>query len=98
MKKYIIVIISALALAVQSHAANTFAIFADEQTYLHCQSALGQYRDVLISEGLDARIYHADWQSPDEVKDIIRKLASRSGRQSFGGLNLNTFYVPLKLK
>ena len=29
---------------------------------------------------------------------IIRKLASRSGRQSFGGLNLNTFYVPLELK
>ncbi len=77
MKKYIIVIISALALAIQSHAANTFAIFADEQTYLHCQSALGQYRDVLISEGLDARIYHADWQSPDEVKDIILALASK---------------------
>ena len=29
---------------------------------------------------------------------IIRKIASRSGRQSFGGLNLNTFYVPLELK
>lgn len=29
---------------------------------------------------------------------IIRKLASCSGLQSFGGLNLNTFYVPLELK
>ena len=27
---------------------------------------------------------------------IIRKLVSRSGRQSFGGLNLNTFYVPIQ--
>ena len=26
---------------------------------------------------------------------IIRKIASRSGRQSFGGLNLNTFYIPI---
>jgi len=27
---------------------------------------------------------------------IIRKIATRCGRQSYGGLNLNTFYVPLK--
>lgn len=54
----------------------SFGIIADEKTYKECQAELEAYRDVLISEGLQARIVARNWQNPDEVKSAILDLAS----------------------
>lgn len=61
----------------QKGTETSFAIFTDCGTWYHCGEALEAWREVLGSEGLGTHIYVADWQSPEEVKDIILKLAGR---------------------
>ena len=56
----------------------TFAIFTDEQTWQHCREELEAYRDVLGEEDLPTYIIYNDWQRPEEVKDIIRRLHRRN--------------------
>lgn len=59
------------------NAESSFAIFVDENTYDHCREAILAYRDVLQEEGLGTYILSAAWQSPDQVKAQILKMASR---------------------
>ena len=56
----------------------TFAIFTDEQTWQHCREELEAYRDVLGEEDLPTYIIYHDWEKPEEVKDIIRRLHRRN--------------------
>ena len=64
----------------QKSAETSLALFVDAATWEHCSEAISSYRDVLGSEGLGVHIYHADWESPEQIKDIILKLAD-NGRQ-----------------
>ena len=57
----------------------TFAIFADTKTWQHCREELEAYRDALGEEHLPTYIIYDDWQRPEEVKDIIRRLHRREG-------------------
>ena len=56
----------------------TFAIFTDEQTWQHCREELEAYRDVLGEEQLPTYIIYNNWQRPEEVKNLIRKLHRRN--------------------
>lgn len=54
----------------------SFGIIADNKTFQECTKELEAYRDILISEGLQAKIVARDWKNPDEVKAAILDLAS----------------------
>ncbi len=60
-------------------AKSTFAIFADSLTYERCGAEINAYRDVLQSEDLGTYIYAANWNSPEEIKELI-KSAYRKNR------------------
>ncbi len=60
-------------------AKSTFAIFVDSLTYARCGAAIDAYRDVLQSEDLGTYIYAAGWNSPEEIKSLI-KSAYRKNR------------------
>ena len=64
MKKILTIILLA-ATCVATQARNVFGIFIDSRTYAACSSEVDAYRDVLRQEGLDARIFSADWQTPE---------------------------------
>ena len=68
----------------QKSAETSLALFVDAATWEHCSEAISSYREVLGSEGLGVHIYHADWESPEQIKDIILKLAD-NGRQPLEG-------------
>lgn len=55
---------------------SSFAIFTDEATYAACSEQIAAYKAVLDAEGLPTSVFHAAWTSPDEVKNIILKLAA----------------------
>lgn len=57
----------------------TFAIFTDTRTWQECRDELEAYRDVLAEEQLPTYIIYDDWQRPEEVKEIIRRLHRRKG-------------------
>ena len=75
MKKFFTLIILA-AVCLTGQARNVFGIFIDARSYEACQTETKAYRDVLREEGLDARIFAADWQTPEQVRDEIRRLAA----------------------
>lgn len=88
MRKIVLsIIVSCLALSLgHARGQSSFAIFVDEQTYLHCQKELEQYRQVLIDEGLSTEIYHSDWASPEQVKEIILRLGRQKRRPLEGAV------------
>lgn len=55
----------------------SFAIITDCNTFKNCSEELGQYKEILESEGLGTYIVHSDWVSPQQVKDAILDLSSR---------------------
>ena len=68
----------------QKSAETSLALFVDVATWEHCSEAISSYRDVLGSEGLGVHIYHADWESPEQIKEIILELADNA-RQPLEG-------------
>ena len=68
----------------QKSAETSLALFVDAATWEHCSEAISSYRDVLGSEGLGVHIYHADWESPEQIKEIILELADNA-RQPLEG-------------
>lgn len=84
MKKILTIILLA-ATCVATQARNVFGIFIDSRTYAACSSEVDAYRDVLRQEGLDARIFSADWQTPEQVRERIRSLAA-DGRHPLEGV------------
>ena len=52
-----------------------FAIFTDAASFENVQGAILNYRDAVERDGLATWIIHSTWQSPDEVKAEILKLA-----------------------
>ncbi|MBO4535755.1 MAG: HEAT repeat domain-containing protein, partial [Bacteroidales bacterium] len=58
-------------------ATATFAIFIDNASYAACKAEVDAYRDQLVSEGLNALVFAADWTSPEQVKVRITALAKK---------------------
>ncbi|MCI1785284.1 MAG: hypothetical protein LKI59_03975 [Bacteroidales bacterium] len=54
----------------------SFGIFVDSATYSECKQELDAYRNVLIKEGLYAKLLASDWTSPEQVKAKITELAA----------------------
>lgn len=52
----------------------SFAIIVDQKTYQACETELKDYQTVLGEEGLPAFIVYSQWQTPEEVKNVIVKL------------------------
>ncbi len=75
MKKILLLIILS-AVCLTGRARNVFGIFIDAHSFEACRTEVEAYRDVLREEGLDARILAADWQTPEQVRDEIRRLAA----------------------
>lgn len=68
----------------QKGTETSFAVFVDNETWRHCSPSIEAYREVLGSEGLGTHIFIDDWQSPEQVRDIIRRLA-KSRKQPLEG-------------
>ena len=71
----------------------TFAIIADTKTWQHCREELEAYRDALGEEHLPTYIIYDDWQRPEEVKDIIRRLHRREGLE--GAVFVGDIPIPM---
>lgn len=57
-------------------AQNTFGIFVDSGTYAACTAELDAYRDCLRAEGLGAEILSGVWETPEQVRSAILRLAA----------------------
>jgi len=53
-------------------ARNSFGIIVDDVTLGKCRSQLEAYRQSVQDDGLDAYIIHAQWQTPEQVRDTIK--------------------------
>lgn len=63
--------------AAKQKPTGSFAIFIDKNSYEACKAEVDAYRDQLVSEGLQAQIFAADWASPEQVKARITALAKK---------------------
>ncbi len=52
----------------------SFAIIADQKTAEKCAAELMEYKTVVESEGLPTYLVSADWESPEQVKTLLKKL------------------------
>ena len=51
-----------------------FAVITDDSTFVQCNEAILRYRDAVEYDGLSTYIVHANWQSPNEVRNMLQKL------------------------
>ena len=56
---------------------SAFAIFIDSEAFAECREQVMEYRNVLESEGLATYIVSANWETPEQVRDEIAKLAAK---------------------
>lgn len=68
--------VQTLAVNPNGKCKTSFGIFVDNTTFTQCKSELEAYRDVLLSEGLNAQILASEWATPDQVKEKISELAN----------------------
>ena len=55
----------------------SFAIVVDEATYRATLPSINRYRDAVERDGLATYVIHADWSSPDEVRQAIINLGDK---------------------
>lgn len=55
----------------------SFAVFIDRESFDACRQEVLEYKKVLEQEGLGTYIISAGWNTPEEVKKQIAKLAAR---------------------
>lgn len=81
MKKFVTSVAFALiccATLFAGTAKTSFAIIADEETYVNCRKGIDAYRDVLQEEGLNVLVLHDSWSTPDPIRSwIIEKASDR---------------------
>lgn len=63
----------------QTPKTNSFAVFTDTQTWLHCKDAILEYQKTLNEEGLPSFVIADNWQNPEQVKEKIFELYKNSG-------------------
>lgn len=54
----------------------SFAIFIDRTSYDKCRNEVEEYKAAVEADGLATYIYCDEWQSPEQVRDEIIKLAT----------------------
>lgn len=52
----------------------SFAVIVDNHTLEKCAPQIAEYKKTIEGEGLPTFIVSADWESPEQVKDILKKL------------------------
>lgn len=63
----------------QIRHASAIAIVIDSDTYTHTKQEVTSYRQMLENkEGLSAYVVSANWESPEQVQTVIRKLAGQT--------------------
>ncbi len=60
----------------QRQHPTAFAVITDETTFTRCDEAILKYRDAVEYDGLSTYIIHSDWQTPDDVRNMLQKLYS----------------------
>jgi len=65
--------LSASSLGAARNTGNSFAIIVDRTSYEKCAASMEDYCRAVRNDGLDAFICAQDWQSPDHVKDSLKK-------------------------
>jgi len=48
-----------------------FAVITDEVTFTKCNEAILKYRDAVEYDGLSTYLVHADWKTPDDVRNML---------------------------
>lgn len=54
--------------------SSSFAVITDTRTARECRSQMTAYKQTLESEGLPVYIVSYDWTTPEEVRNVLRKL------------------------
>lgn len=57
--------------------ANSFAIVVDDLTLQHTRKALTAYQQAVEHDGLKTYVLHADWRTPQQVRDSLNALYQR---------------------
>lgn len=53
---------------------SSFAVIVDSLTYAHCREQIRLYKQTIESEGLPVFVAYAQWQSPDEIRALLKTL------------------------
>ncbi len=53
---------------------SSFAVITDSLTYVNCRQQIALYKQTVESEGLPVFVAYAQWQSPDEVRALLKRL------------------------
>ncbi len=56
----------------------SFAIVTDSKTLQECSKEIAEYKQTIESEGLPSFVISSDWQTPEQVKQILIKLSKEN--------------------
>ena len=54
--------------------SSSFAVITDSRTARECRPQMTAYKQTLEAEGLPVYIVSHDWTTPEQVRDVLRKL------------------------
>ncbi len=54
--------------------SSSFAVIADSLTYVNCRPQIELYKKTIESEGLPVFVAYAQWQSPEQVRTLLKRL------------------------
>lgn len=63
-----------LSASAQKAERSSFAVVVDNETYAACKNEIDSYKALLQKEGLFASILSSNWNTPQQVKDVLYKL------------------------
>ncbi len=94
-------ILSGIAATAQSvinpsvKSSSTFAIVIDSKTYEAVKNEVAAYKSSIETDGLGTYIVHHDWKSPDEIRDILKKLYNTPKNPLEGAVFIGNIPVPM---
>ena len=74
----------------------SFAIVTDSKTLEKCSKQIAEYKQTIESEGLPAFVISSEWQTPEQVKEILIKLYKESNLE--GAVFIGEIPIPMLMK
>lgn len=103
--KQLIIIVSLLLSSFTIHAQKieaptiksktSFAIIVDESTYQKAKKAIDAYAHVVEKDGLGTYKIHNDWNSPDEIRNLLIRLHKQANQKLEGVVFIGDIPIPM---
>lgn len=94
MKRKLILFIVALTLSLSVLAEGRgFAIIIDDATYNACKEQIEEYKNLLNSEGLSAKVFSRVWDNPVQVRDVLFEMYNSGGLE--GAVFVGQIPIPM---